>query len=106
MQTATVPVTAASAPGGRPRRKPAPDSPFSRWLAHSKTTVRELADSLELTRWAVYNLRSGHHKPSLEVANKIAELSKGEVPADSWPATSRKQGRGKVARAKRRAAKR
>jgi len=105
MQTATVPVTAASAPGGRPRKKPAPDTPFSRWLKRSKINVRQVAEDLGLTRWAVYNLRSGHHKPSLEVANAIAELSGGEVPADSWPASSRKQGRGKVSRAKRRAAK-
>lgn len=101
MQDHTVPVTEASAPGGRPRKKPAPDTPFSRWLKNSRMTVQQLADKLELSRWAVYNLRSGHHKPSLEVANQIAEISNGKVPADSWGKTSRKASRGKAARAKR-----
>lgn len=95
-------VTATSAPGGRPRSKPAPDTPFKAWLRTGHMTVREVAEALGLTRWAIYNLRSQHHKPSLEVANQIASLSDGAVPADSWGVTNRKASRAKVARAKRR----
>jgi hypothetical protein len=98
---ASEPVTSGSSPGGRPRRKPAPDTPFTRWLSASKLTVREVAEKLGLTNWAVYNLRSGHHKPSLEVAVAIADMSDGAVPADSWGEQRRTKARGKLARAKR-----
>lgn len=89
-------VTAASPPGGRPRASDAPDSPFARWLAGQTRTVPEIATELKVSRWAIYNLRSGYYRPSLEMATKIAELSRprdaaGEpigdpaVPMDTWP---------------------
>lgn len=93
----TVPVTAASPPGGRPRRSEAPANAFAVWLASQPKSVRQIADELGLTRWTVYHLRNGYHQPSLEVAKKIAEMSRprdpatGEtvgdpaVPESSWP---------------------
>jgi len=101
-------VTSVSAPGGRPRRRPVPDSPFARWLRQSKISVREIAEQLELTVWACYNMRSGYHKPSLEVAVRIADMSGGEVPVDSWGVAPEKpkraKARSKVARARRKSA--
>jgi hypothetical protein len=108
--TATEPVTQASAPGGRPRKRAIPDTPFTRWLRSSRKKVKELADELELTPWAVYNMRSGYHRPSLEVAVRIADLSDGAVPADSWGGAAdkpkRTKARSKVARARRKSSSR
>lgn len=93
----TVPVTAGSPPGGRPRKSAAPANAFAVWLASQPKSVAAIADELGLTRWTIYHLRNGYHQPSLEVAKKIAELSRprdpatGEVtgdpavPAESWP---------------------
>jgi hypothetical protein len=103
--TPSEPVTQASAPGGRPRKRAIPDTPFARWLRSSELSVREIADKLELTVWACYNLRNGYHKPSLEVAVQIAELSDGAVPVDSWgDKPKRTKARGKITRARRKAA--
>lgn len=93
----TVPVTAGSPPGGRPRKSEAPANAFAVWLSGQTKSVAEIALALGLTRWTIYHLRNGYHQPSLEVAKKIAELSRprdpgtGEVtgdpavPAESWP---------------------
>jgi DNA-binding XRE family transcriptional regulator len=92
----TIPVTAASPPGGRPRRGEAPANAFATWLSSQSRSVREIANLLGLTRWTIYHLRNGYHQPSLEVAKKIAEMSRpvdpatgavGDpaVPEASWP---------------------
>ena len=98
----TTPVTAASPPGGRPRRRKAPATPFSTWLATQPRTVNELAKELKITRWAVYKLRNGDHQPSLEVAQAIARLSTDPetgtvaVPESSWSKPRRRRGRAKA----------
>ncbi len=93
----TIPVTPSSGRGGRPRRDAAPTTPFAAWLAVQPRTVRQLAEELGVSQWTIYHLRDGYARPSLELANRLAELSRvpdpetGELgqpmlPPHIWPA--------------------
>lgn len=42
----------------------------------------------ELSISMIYNTRNAYARPGRDLANAIAELSKGEVPTTSWPAKS------------------
>jgi DNA-binding XRE family transcriptional regulator len=84
------PVTASGhGHGGRPRQDEPPSNAFAVWLSSQPLTVAAVAEELGVTKWAVYHLRSSYNRPSLELANKIAELSGGQVPSDSWPPANR-----------------
>lgn len=76
-------VTAAGQACGRRRLSPPPNNPFSRWLAGQKRTVAELAIDLGISVSSIYSLRSGRG-PGFAVAKRIAEVSMGAVPMDSW----------------------
>jgi DNA-binding XRE family transcriptional regulator len=81
-----MPLTKATGPGGRPRRESEqPAIPFAAWLAKSKLTAEQLAVSLDVAPSSIYNMRNGYFTPGRELAVKIAAVSKGKVPADSWP---------------------
>jgi hypothetical protein len=80
----SIPVTRGSAPGGRARRAPPPDTAFNRWLSTRGETVAELAELLKLSKSAIYHMRDGLHCPSIAVATRIRDLSEGAVSADSW----------------------
>lgn len=80
-------------PGGRPRSTPHRSTAFSTWLESGALTVDQVAERLRISRTSVYHLRNSRFSPGLELANAIAELSSGSVPADSWPARSRAPGR-------------
>lgn len=58
---------------------------FATWLAKSKLKASELSESLGVSDSTVYNLRNGYFTPGRELAVLIAKVSKGKVPADSWP---------------------
>ena len=87
----STPVTASSPPGGRPRSREVPATSFTAWLQGQATPIKEIAQQLGMSRWAVYHLRNGYHRPSLDVAQRIEVLSGGAVPMSSWPPAQRRQ---------------
>lgn len=110
----SLPLTNAAGPGGRPRATRAPANAFATWLATCGMTPSEVQDKLtailrrtDPARWKVmvmdengklvpkmlsismiYNTRNAYARPGRDLANAIAELSKGEVSTTSWPAKS------------------
>lgn len=57
---------------------------FRSWWRASKMTAAEIAAVVGRSRITVYAYRNGHTTPSLEVAQLIAQLSRGAVPEASW----------------------
>jgi hypothetical protein len=99
----SLPLTNAAGPGGRPRATRAPANAFAAWLATCGMTPSEVQDRLtailrraDPSRWKekelsismIYNTRNAYARPGRDLANAIAELSKGKVPTTSWPAKS------------------
>lgn len=70
------------------------NSVFARWITTTGLNLTAIASVLGCSIQAISNFRGGHSKPGRELANRIAEVSKGAVPADSW---DRKPRRVKVA---------
>ncbi len=85
-----VALTDATGPGGRPRRTRPKPSAFAEWLKASKLTPKAAGELLGVAVSSVYNLRNAYFAPGLDLAVKIAEVSKGAVPADSWPKPRRR----------------
>jgi hypothetical protein len=83
-------LTDATGPGGRPRRTKPKPSAFAAWLKASKLTPGKAAELLGVAVSSVYNLRNAYFAPGLDLAVKIAEVSGGAVPADSWPTPRRR----------------
>lgn len=79
-----LPLTNKSRPGGRPRKSRAPRNAFADWLASCGKTPTDIATALGVSVSSIYNARNGYFKPGRDMANAIAELSKGAVPATSW----------------------
>lgn len=50
-----------------------------------KMTDRQLAEAVGRERSTITKLRHGKARPSWELANKIARISKGKVPPDAYP---------------------
>lgn len=96
----SIPVTRGSAPGGRARRTPPPDTAFNRWLSTRLETVAELAALLKLSKSAIYHMRDGLHCPSIAVAARIRDLSDGAVSADSWASAKPARARSRTAKKK------
>ena len=46
----------------------------------------EIGKLLECSRQSVSNIANGHRPPGLALANRIAKVSGGKVPASSWGA--------------------
>lgn len=75
-------------PAHRPRSKAT--GPFSRWIeslrdkSGARLTYPKVAELLGCSVQTVSNLRAGHTLPGRELANRIAEASRGMVPASSW----------------------
>lgn len=88
-----LPLTNKSRPGGRPRQSRAPRNKFADWLKDCGKTPEEVAKLLGgISVSSVYNARNGYFKPGRELAVKIAEVSEGAVPVESWgPAKARKR---------------
>lgn len=84
-------LTTATGPGGRPRRTKPKPSAFAVWLKASKLTPTQAAELLGVAVSSVYNLRNAYFAPGLDLAVKIAEVSGGTVPADSWPAPRKRR---------------
>jgi DNA-binding XRE family transcriptional regulator len=84
-------LTNATSPGGRPRRTKPKPSAFAQWLRDSKQTPEQVAKELGVAKSSVYNLRNGYFAPGLDLAVKIAEVSGGAVPPDSWPAPRKRR---------------
>lgn len=57
---------------------------FVAWLKHSKWNVASLSYYLCRAESTLYGYRNGHTTPSLDVATRIADISRGKVPAGSW----------------------
>lgn len=78
-------LTDKSRPGGRPRQSRAPRNAFADWLATCGMTPDKVAKALGgISVSSVYNARNGYFKPGRDLAIKIAELSNGAVPVESW----------------------
>lgn len=88
----SLPLTDKARAGGRPRETRAPRNAFADWLAGCEgkpgcgMTPEEVATALKVSPSSVYNARNGYFKPGRDLAVRIAELSKGAVPVDSWTA--------------------
>lgn len=80
----SLPLTDKSKPGGRPRESRAPHNAFSEWLMTCGLTPGEVAKKLKLSVSSIYNARNGYFSPGRKVANRIAKLTDGKVPASSW----------------------
>jgi DNA-binding XRE family transcriptional regulator len=84
MPLRALPLTDKSRPGGRPRDERANRNAFSDWLSTCGMKAEKVATKLGVSPSAVYNARNGYYKPGLALAVKIAKLTKGKVPVDSW----------------------
>lgn len=80
----SLPLTDKARAGGRPRETRAPRNAFADWLATCGKTPEEVATALGVSSSSAYNLRNGYFKPGRDLAVRIAELSDGKVPVDSW----------------------
>lgn len=78
------PLTAATKPGGRPRKSRAPRNAFADWLATQKLTPKEIAKALGTSVSTIYNARNGYFSPARDLAVKIEEYTKGSVTVESW----------------------
>ena len=79
-----LPLTNKSRPGGRPRQSRAPSNPFAAWLKDCGKTPEQIAKLLKVGVSSVYNARNGYFKPGRDLAVRIAEISDGKVPVESW----------------------
>ncbi len=82
----SLPLTDVSRPGGRPRAKRHPRTPFGDWLASCAMTVGDLAGRLGIKSVTVYNLRNGYFRAGRDLAVAIEKISDGKVPVESWGA--------------------
>ena len=60
---------------------------FSKWIEATGLTYPQVAVLLGCSPQAVSNLRKGNTRPGRELANKIAKVSAGAVPSESWDTT-------------------
>ncbi|MFC1611056.1 helix-turn-helix transcriptional regulator [Myxococcota bacterium] len=66
---------------GRPRKT---TNAFGRWIDAKGWTRDDVARRLRITRGYLDMLCEGRRRPSLELAMKIEQLSRGGVPATRW----------------------
>lgn len=78
---------------GRPRRVQGKDrNAFARWADSTGMTFAVLAAFLRVSEASVRDWYAGRSVPTLELALRIARMSEGRVPVDSWPRRRRKPG--------------
>jgi transcriptional regulator with XRE-family HTH domain len=58
------------------------------YIKNSGTTARRIALDVGVSEPFVSDLRHGKRSPSIEVARRIAEVTRGGVPVESWPRLS------------------
>ena len=80
----SLPLTASTKPGGRPRKSRAPRNAFATWLASQKLSPKEIAKALGTSISTIYNARNGYFSPARELAVKIEEYTDGKVTVESW----------------------
>jgi hypothetical protein len=79
--------TDAERKAGRPRSAlPDVENPnaFARWLAENDISVEAVSKVLSVSTAAVYGWRRGNRPPRRSMAVRIARMTDGEVPADTW----------------------
>lgn len=59
---------------------------FIAWIERQRMSYAEIGKLLECSRQSVSNIANGHRPPGLALANRIAKVSGGKVPASSWGA--------------------
>jgi transcriptional regulator with XRE-family HTH domain len=59
---------------------------FITWIERTNKSYAEIGKLLECSRQSVSNIANGHRPPGLALANRIAKVSGGKVPASSWGA--------------------
>lgn len=57
---------------------------FQVWVDNHDLSVKELADELGVHWDTIYKLRRGDYPPGANLRLRIAKLSNGKVPFDSW----------------------
>lgn len=53
--------------------------------AKENRSMVKVATLLGVSRQMVYNYASGANEPSLKIARRIQEVTKGQVTLDDWP---------------------
>ena len=75
--------------------------PLDRWMRQKRLSTAQIAAALNVSRITVWRWLSGSRAPQRELANRIATLTEGEVPSDSWDksphARQRERGKAKAA---------
>ncbi len=69
---------------GRPPKDSGPPSPFAEWCARSSLSKQEICERLKISKTALYAILSGEHRPSLNTAFDIEDLTGGEITARSF----------------------
>ena len=68
-----------------PRKIAPPRNALGRWMAQKKLNDSAVADMVGVTKAMICNLRCIETaKPSLCLANRLAIVSEGGVPASDW----------------------
>jgi transcriptional regulator with XRE-family HTH domain len=72
--------------------------PLDRWMRQKRLSTAQIAAALNVSRITVWRWLSGSRAPQRELANRIAALTEGEVPSDSWDKSphARQRERGKA----------
>jgi DNA-binding XRE family transcriptional regulator len=74
--------------GRKPKREL---TSFGQWVESSQMAKKDVAEKLSISLVALYALISGKSKPSLDTAIKIATLTDGKFPVESWGEPQPKQ---------------
>jgi transcriptional regulator with XRE-family HTH domain len=57
---------------------------FAKWLVEKELTVETAARLFGMSTSTIYGWRRGNRPPSRTAASRIAKVTEGAVPADSW----------------------
>ena len=58
------------------------EHPLTKWRSENNLTQGELAEKVEVTRWMINRIEIRKRSPSLTLATKIRDLTKGAVTLD------------------------
>ena len=58
------------------------EHPLTKWRSENNLTQGELAEKVEVTRWMMNRIEIRKRSPSLTLATKIRDLTKGAVTLD------------------------
>ncbi len=59
-------------------------APLNLWLRINGSSVKEMAEALNVSVQFLYRVANGRSRPSLEIAVAIEDYTKGAYPARHW----------------------